>query len=153
MAQQERQMICRNRIDRLEGLVLSLMTNGPESGGGAAAAKAAISSSRSNSLSTGSDLRLDVEGADLIQEEGENGEAEDSEIEQVSKGIGIMKMDNGRAVYASDAHWYAILGELSEVKKYFESHKEDYKEHMAKVQAAKADESPGNGFSAARPAC
>ena len=56
-----------------------------------------------------------------------------------------MKVDkeNGRAVFASDAHWYAILGEISEVKKYFESHKEDYKLQMEKVQAEKADESPG----------
>ncbi|KAK3724881.1 hypothetical protein LTR37_000929 [Vermiconidia calcicola] len=134
-----------NRIDRLEGLVLSLMTSGSQQGG-TAAAQAAIGASRSNSLSTGSDLRLDVEGSDLIREEGENGEPDDSEVEQMSKGIGIMKIDNGRAVFASDAHWYAILGEISEVKKYFESHKEDYKQHMQKVQAAKADESPGTAF-------
>ena len=135
-----------NRIDRLEGLVLSLITTGSQSGGGPAAAQAAIASSRSNSLSTGSDLRLDVEGVDLIQEEGENAEGEDSDVEQVSRGIGIMKMDNGKAVFASDAHWYAILGEISEVKKYFEAHKEDYRRHMEKVQAAKADESPGTAF-------
>ncbi|KAF2172528.1 hypothetical protein M409DRAFT_63187 [Zasmidium cellare ATCC 36951] len=133
-----------NRIDRLEGLVLSLMTSGQS--GSTAAAQAAIDGSRSNSLSTGSDLnKLDVGGADMIREEGENGE-EESEVEGISRGIGIMKMDNGKAVFASDAHWYAILGEISEVKKYFESHKEDYKQHMAKVQAAKADESPGTAF-------
>lgn len=133
-----------NRIDRLEGLVLSLMGSGnSQSGTGATAAQAAINASRSNSLSTGSELRLD--GGDMIPEEGANGE-DDSEVEQVSRGIGIMKVDNGRAVFASDAHWYAILGELTEVKKYFESHKEDYKNHMEKVQAAKAHESPGTAF-------
>lgn len=134
-----------NRIDRLEGLVLSLMTSGSQSGG-ASAAQAAINASRSNSLSTGSDLRLDPEGSDMIQEEDDNGEGEDSEVEQVSRGIGIMKVDNGRAVFASDAHWYAILGELTEVKKYFAEHKEDYRVHMEKVQAAKANESPGTAF-------
>lgn len=134
-----------NRIDRLEGLVLSLMTTGSQTGG-VSAAQAAINASRSNSLSTGSDLRLDPEGSDMIQEEDDNGEAEDSEVEQVSRGIGIMKVDNGRAVFASDAHWYAILGELTEVKKYFAEHKEDYKVHMEKVQAAKANESPGTAF-------
>ncbi len=134
-----------NRIDRLEGLVLSLMGSGSQPGG-SAAAQAAISASRSNSLSAGSDLRLDVEGSDMIREEGENGEGEDSDVEQVSKGIGIMKVDNGRAVFASDAHWYAILGELTEVKKYFAEHKEDYSRHMEKVQAAKANESPGTAF-------
>lgn len=133
-----------NRIDRLEGLVLSLMTNGGPSDG-ASAARAAINSSRSNSLSTASDLKLDVEGSDMIQEENENGE-EDSEVEQVSKGIGIMKVDNGRAIFASDAHWYAIMAEIGEVKKYFESHKEDYSKHLAKVQAARAHENPGSAF-------
>ncbi|KXL47363.1 hypothetical protein M433DRAFT_82246 [Acidomyces richmondensis BFW] len=138
-----------NRIDRLEGLVLSLMTNGGSQGRGAttAAAQAAIDASRSNSLSTGSDLRLDPEGADMIREEKPQGQGEeDSEVEQVSKQIGIMKMDNGRTVFASDSHWYAILGEISEVKNYFAAHKEDYKQHMQKVQAAKADESPGTAF-------
>ena len=134
-----------NRIDRLEGLVLSLMTNGGGSGS-TAAAQAAISASRSNSLSTSSDLRLDVDVPDSIKEETENAGEDDSEVEQVSKGIGIMKMDNGRTVFASDAHWYAILGEISEVKKYFESHKEEYRAQMEKVQAAKADENPGTAF-------
>lgn len=137
-----------NRIDRLEGLVLSLMTTTGGQSGTASTVQAALDGSRSNSLSTGSDLRLDPEGADMIREEGEDGmDAEDdSEVDKVSRGIGIMKMDNGRSVFASDAHWYAILGEISEVKKYFESHKEDYKQHMQIVQAAKADESPGTAF-------
>lgn len=137
-----------NRIDRLEGLVLSLMTNGSQAGG-TAAAQAAIDASRNNSLSTTttgtSDLRLDMSGADVIIEEGEDG-GEESEVEQVSKGIGIMKVHDGRAVFASDAHWYAILGEISEVKNWFVQHKEDYKQHMEKVQAAKNDESPGTAF-------
>lgn len=125
-----------NRIDRLEGLVLSLMTTGSQPGS-AAAAQATIDMSRSNSLSGASDLRLDPGGADMIREEGEGGEDE-SEVEGISRGIGIMKMDNGKAIFASDAHWYAILGEISEVKKYFDSHKEDYRQHMAKVNAGKA---------------
>lgn len=133
-----------NRIDRLEGLVLSLMTNGGPADG-AAAARAAINSSRSNSLSTASDLKLDVEGSDMIQEENENGE-EDSEVEQVSKGIGIMKVDNGKAIFASDAHWYAIMAEIGEVKRYFESHKDDYTRHLAKVQAIRASDNPSTAF-------
>ncbi|KAK0897242.1 hypothetical protein LTR91_004306 [Friedmanniomyces endolithicus] len=134
-----------NRIDRLEGLVLSLMANGQP--GAAAAAQAAISSSRSNSLSTGSELRLDPEGNDMIEEEPDlTREGEDSDVEQVSKQIGIMKVDNGRTVFASEAHWYAILGEISEVKQYFTNHREDYRLQMERVQAAKADESPGTAF-------
>ncbi|TKA82612.1 hypothetical protein B0A55_01381 [Friedmanniomyces simplex] len=134
-----------NRIDRLEGLVLSLMANGQP--GAAAAAQAAINSSRSNSLSTGSELRLDPEGSDMIQEEPDGvRDGEDSDVEQVSKQIGIMKVDNGRTIFASDAHWYAILGEISEVKQYFTNHREDYRLQMERVQAAKANESPGTAF-------
>ena len=141
-----------NRIDRLEGLVLSLMTAGGSAGpgGSAAAAHAAIDASRrSQGFAAGDDMGLDMGGADIIVEEGEDGEgeAEESDVEQVSKGIGIMKVDQaGRAMYASDAHWYAILGELSEVKKYFEAHREDYARQVEKVRAAKADGSPGTTF-------
>lgn len=138
-----------NRIDRLEGLVLSLMSSGGSQGPGAAraAAQAAINQSRSNSLSTGSEYRLEGDNADMMAngQQRQPGE-DDSEVEQVREGIGIMKVDNGRAVFASDAHWYAILGEISEVKNYFATHKEDYTRHMEKVQAAKADESPGTAF-------
>lgn len=92
------------RIDRLEGLVLSLMTSGSQPAT-TSAAQAIIGDSRSNSLSTGSDLKLDPGGQDMIREEGEGGEDE-SEVEGISRGIGIMKMDNGKAIFASDAHWY-----------------------------------------------
>ena len=97
-----------NRIDRLEGLVLSLMTNGAQSAG-PAAAQAAIA----NSLSNGSvehPYDLSMHGAESIKEEEE--EAEESEVEQVAKSIGVMKVDNNRAIFASEAHWYAILGEV-----------------------------------------
>jgi len=63
------------------------MTNGGSQSGAAAAAQAAINGSRSNSLSTGSELRLDVEISDMIQEEmdGQQGD-DDSEVEQVWRG-------------------------------------------------------------------
>lgn len=133
-----------NRIDRLEGLVLSLMTSGAQPSS-TAAAQNAIGNGRAGSTHTGPDLRLDAGSVDMIREEGEG--EDESETEGISRGMGIMKVDNeGKVAYASDAHWYAILGEISEVKNYFNSHKEDYKQHMAKVEAAKAHESPGTAF-------
>lgn len=82
------------------------MTNGAQSAG-PAAAQAAIA----NSMSNGSvDHAFDLtNGPESIQEE-EAGE--ESEVEQVAKSIGVMKVDNNRAVFASEAHWYAILGEV-----------------------------------------
>lgn len=99
-----------NRIDRLENLVLSLMTNGSKAAG-AVAAHAIISSSRSNSIATpGPHAR--THDPDSIREV----EGEDSDIENVSQGIGIMKvMDNGKSIFASDAHWYAILADVSTI--------------------------------------
>ncbi|PSN59660.1 hypothetical protein BS50DRAFT_640811 [Corynespora cassiicola Philippines] len=130
-----------NRIDRLEGLVLSLMTNGAQSAG-PAAAQAAIA----NSMSNGSvDHAFDLtNGPESIQEE-EAGE--ESEVEQVAKSIGVMKVDNNRAVFASEAHWYAILGEISEVKNYFSEHKKQYDEQLKRYKAEHAEEQgPGTAF-------
>ena len=100
-----------NRIDRLEGLVLSLMTNGAQSAGPTAAA-AAIAGSMSGSSA---DRPHDLDGPESIKEE----EDEDSEVEQVAKSIGVMKVDNNRAIFASEAHWYAILGEVCTTGFYF----------------------------------
>lgn len=81
------------------------MTNGAQSAG-PAAAQAAIS----NSLSNGSaEHPYDIAPAESIREEDEG---EESEVEHVTKSIGVMKVDNNRAVFASEAHWYAILGEV-----------------------------------------
>lgn len=91
-----------NRIDRLEGLVLSLMTNGSQSAG-TAAASAAIAGTGSSRSGSSQGFPRDV---DSIQEEPEGNE---SEVDQVTKSIGIMKVDSGRNIFASEAHWYSIL--------------------------------------------
>lgn len=93
-----------NRIEKLEGMILSLMGQNAQPGS-VAAARAAITSSRSDSISTSADVKLDVDGADIIQEE-RDGE-DDSEVERVSKGLGVMKMDGNKSMYASESHWYA----------------------------------------------
>jgi hypothetical protein len=33
-------------------------------------------------------------------------------METVTKSIGIMKVNNNATIFASEAHWYAILGEV-----------------------------------------
>jgi len=97
-----------SRIDRLEGLVLSLMTNGAQSAGPAAAV-AAIAGSMSTSSADGPPS-LDLEGEDMIKEDVAG---EDSDVEHVVKSLGVMKVDGGKQIFASEAHWYAILGEVS----------------------------------------
>ena len=38
---------------------------------------------------------------------------DDSEVDQVSRSIGVMKVQNDRQFYASEAHWWAILSDVS----------------------------------------
>jgi hypothetical protein len=100
-----------NRIDRLEGLVLSLMTNGAQSAG-PAAAQAAIAHAQSLS---GSDQQYDMSGNMSIgapESIPEEDEGDESEMETVTKSIGVMKVHNNSTIFASEAHWYAILGEV-----------------------------------------
>ncbi|KAF2756628.1 hypothetical protein EJ05DRAFT_502124 [Pseudovirgaria hyperparasitica] len=129
-----------NRIDRLEGLVLSLMTNGSQSAGPVAAA-AAIAENSFGSEPGSSSLSIDVDAPESMKEEGENDE---SDVEQVAKSIGVMKMDNNRTIFASEAHWYAILGEIAEVKNYYNENKKQYDDHLKRVQASQGTEArPG----------
>ena len=101
-----------NRIDRLEGLVLSLMTNGTQSAGPTAATRALSTTNSSGSLEYPQDV--DVDGNDLengmVKGEGEEAE---SETDQVSQSLGMMKVDNNRSWYVGDAHWATILSDVS----------------------------------------
>lgn len=46
------------------------------------------------------------------EQEGHGMGHDDSDVDQVAKSIGIMKVDNNKSIFASEAHWYAILGEV-----------------------------------------
>lgn len=95
-----------DRIDRLESLVLSLMNNGGQVTGPAAAV-AAMSGSRS---AGSTDLASPQMQDDEMQ--GRNRD-EDSEVERVSNSIGVMKVQNDRHFFVSEAHWFAILSDVS----------------------------------------
>lgn len=93
-----------NRIDRLEGLVLSLMTNGSQSAGPAAAMAAISGDGSAGSTRFSHDLDI---------EEGGREGAEESDTDQVTKSFGVMKMDNNKSYYISDAHWASVLHDVS----------------------------------------
>lgn len=82
------------------------MTNGAQSAGPAAAHAAIANNLMNGSTDHPYDISNDPES--IPEEDGE-----ESEVEHVTKSIGVMKVDNNRAVFASEAHWYAILGEVS----------------------------------------
>lgn len=94
-----------NRIDRLEGLVLSLMTNGSPSKGPAVAMEAISGSGSSAPTQNSNSLSVD-------EDEGPAG-PEESDTEQVTKSFGVMKVENNKSYYFSDAHWASILSDVS----------------------------------------
>jgi hypothetical protein len=100
-----------NRIDRLEGLVLSLMTNGAQSAGPAAAVAAISRSTSASGPSPGQPLEPERDDDDMIKEEGEEG----SEVEDVSSSFGALKVDNekGKSTYFGDNHWHMVLADVS----------------------------------------
>jgi hypothetical protein len=99
-----------NRIDRLEGLVLSLMTNGAQSAGPAAAVAAISRSTSSSGPSPGQPLEPEHHD-DMIKEEGEEG----SDVEDVSSTFGALKVDNekGKSTYFGHNHWHMVLADVS----------------------------------------
>lgn len=84
------------------------MTNGPQSAG-PLAAQTAIANSLHGSAEQPYQIMDD--GPESIKEEDEEG-GDESDVEQVAKSIGVMKMDNNKTIFASEQHWYAILGEV-----------------------------------------
>ncbi|KAA8564446.1 hypothetical protein MFRU_013g00590 [Monilinia fructicola] len=132
-----------NRIDRLEGLVLSLMTNGASSAGPAAAA-AAINHSQSDSTRSSFPLELDQDDDDMIKEEGD----EDSDVDGVANSLGIMKVDpdKGKTTYLGDSHWHLVLADIAEVKTYFNNHKKELENNYEKIKSQKPPASDGPAF-------
>lgn len=105
-----------DRIDRLEGLVLSLMTNGSQSANASAATRALSLSNSSTSLeySHNVDPDIDIDDQETSISKGEGDEVE-SETEQVSQSLGMMKVNNNHSMYFGDAHWATILGDVSQM--------------------------------------
>ena len=91
------------RIDRLEGLVLSLITSTEQSGGTRAANKALARAARSRK--SPAENGLDCEG-DCVRDQDE------SEVDEIIESVGVMKVDNDKPTFASEVHWYAILSEV-----------------------------------------
>ena len=141
------------RVERLESLLLSFATNGPQALGPAAAQRA-LSMSTENASNEYTpenevDMVQDGEGSSLRKSIG----VDESETEQVAQSLGVMKVDNGKAMYFGDGHWTAIMGEVclsvyefslrrelltseqfQELKNYFTEHEKQIKEQWAKIE-------------------
>ena len=99
-----------HRIDRLENLVLSLMTNGAHSAGPAAASRALSMSDSTGSMEYSQDVDVDAAEDDVIKE---NGNEAESETDQVAQSLGVMKVMDNKSMYFGEVHWAAILSDVS----------------------------------------
>ncbi|PQE33080.1 fungal specific transcription factor domain-containing protein [Rutstroemia sp. NJR-2017a WRK4] len=141
-----------NRIDRLEGLVLSLMTNGAQSAGPAAAV-AAINRSQSDSAGSSFPREAEQEDDDMIREDDED----DSDVDGVANSLGVLKVDSdkGKTTYIGDSHWHLVLADIAEVKNYFNNHKRELETNYERIRSQKpsfVSDGPAFLFNAHTPA-
>ncbi|KAK4161956.1 fungal-specific transcription factor domain-containing protein [Cladorrhinum sp. PSN259] len=132
-----------NRIDRLEGLVLSLMHSGANIEISAAAA-AGVADSVGGSTSNASpstaydDLSSPNKGG--RQSEDIMHDDDDSDIDSdLATSMGVLKVDTykNKPIYLGEDHWHTILLDIAEVKNYFTSHKKELEKSYEKVARTK----------------
>ncbi|KAK3301182.1 fungal-specific transcription factor domain-containing protein [Chaetomium fimeti] len=132
-----------NRIDRLEGLVLSLMHGGANieapslPGGSSISSGGGAASNASPSAGDSSSLPAKPGGHD---DDGAMQDDDESDIDEgLAKSLGVLKMDPVRSkhVYLGEEHWHTILSDIAEVKNYFASHKKDLETSYEKIRLAK----------------
>lgn len=136
-----------NRIDRLEGLVLSLMHGGANISPSDAAAAAAVATSSGSSKSGAgaTTTATPASSSARMEEDGQmcdDAEEEDSDIDDgLANSLGVLKVDadRGKSMYIGQEHWHTILADISEVKNYFINHKKDLEKSYEKVLLSKPE--------------
>ena len=94
------------RIDRLEGLVLALMTNGPQSAGPSAAAAAVAEGAGSTEAGL---LTTAIDDDDMVKD---NADADESDVDRVTNSLGILKVDANKSMYFGQSHWVSVLHDV-----------------------------------------
>ncbi|ROT37403.1 fungal-specific transcription factor domain-containing protein [Sodiomyces alkalinus F11] len=134
-----------NRIDRLEGLVLSLMHGGANISPSSAAV-AATASSSGKSTTPPQRVRMTTDSVssskcDRDDEAGMNDDNDDdSDVDGgLATSLGILKFDpnQGKSMYIGQEHWHLILTDIAEVKNYFNTHKTELEKSYEKVRLSK----------------
>ncbi|KAI0490165.1 fungal-specific transcription factor domain-containing protein [Xylaria cf. heliscus] len=132
-----------NRIDRLEGLVLSLMHGGANIDPSTAAAAAEATAARnapipavSNDDSSPS-LRLDRDDDGEMKYDGEDGGSDVDD--NLAESLGVLKVDadQGKSMYIGQEHWHSLLADVTEVKNFYASHKKDLENSYRRVMSSK----------------
>lgn len=100
-----------NRIDRLEGLVLSLMTNGAQSQGPAEASRTLSMSNSTGSMDYPQDIDVNgVHNPNGMMRPG--GEGPESDTDQVAQSLGVLKVYDNKSMYFGEAHWATVLHDV-----------------------------------------
>lgn len=136
-----------NRIDRLEGLVLSLMHGGANiDASPVSAATAAASGAHKSSVSAtdSTDPRLGKDDEASMQDEADA----DSDVDDgLATSLGVLKVDadRGKSMYFGQENWHTLLSDISEVKNFYASHKKEMEKSYQQITSSKpaqARESP-----------
>ncbi|ODA76620.1 hypothetical protein RJ55_07891 [Drechmeria coniospora] len=120
-----------NRIDRLEGLVLSLMHNGANVDF-TSNTRASDPASAPHSINdSGSSAKLDRE-VEMVPDD-------ESDEDSLATSLGVLKVDadKGKSLYIGQENWHLILADISEVKNYFLSHKKELESSYERVRSSK----------------
>ncbi|KAK4188341.1 fungal-specific transcription factor domain-containing protein [Podospora australis] len=132
-----------NRIDRLEGLVLSLMhgganvetTTGSTGPMGSSSSGGVGSNASPSTAETGSSMaRTELQHGDTMQDE------EESDVDDgLATSLGVLKVDptKSKHIYLGEEHWHTILLDIAEVKNYFAAHKKDFENSYEQVKRGK----------------
>ncbi|KAI1209421.1 fungal-specific transcription factor domain-containing protein [Annulohypoxylon truncatum] len=124
-----------NRIDRLEGLVLSLMHGGANIDVSTASATAPAAPSNTDSSSP--HIEREDEGAMRDEVEPDDG---DSDVDDgLATSLGVLKVDadKGKSMYIGQEHWHVLLADIAEVKNFYSSHKKELENSYQRVMSSK----------------
>ncbi|KAL7814139.1 N-terminal binuclear Zn cluster-containing protein [Trichoderma gracile] len=122
-----------NRIDRLEGLVLSLMHGGANVDPASAAAAGRAASTSQSLTDSGSSAKAGRgEGVTMVEDDS------DSE-DGLAASLGVLKVDpdKGKSMYIGQEHWHTLLADIAEVKNYFMFHKKELETSYERVRLSK----------------
>lgn len=121
-----------NRIDRLEGLVLSLMHGGANVDPASATAAGATTTQSTTDSSSSAKAGRNDEAAMVDNDS-------DEEEEGLATSLGFLKVDTdkGKSMYIGQQHWHTLLADISEVKNYFNSHKKELETSYERVMSTK----------------
>ncbi|KAK3334773.1 fungal-specific transcription factor domain-containing protein [Neurospora tetraspora] len=131
-----------NRIDRLEGLVLSLVHGGanidlpPAATATNAAATAGGGQGAGSTTTSGSSVFLHVDDDDGAMQDDEG----ESDVDDgLATSLGVLKVDadRGKSMYLGQGHWHTVLADIAEVKNFFALHKKDLEKSYEKVMLSK----------------